>query len=274
MIAMVSSPFTLRFFQRGWPGRPPGAAGSAGGTGPGRRGNAGFTLMEMMLVLGLISIFMAAVVAGFRSLTKRELRDATTRLASVVRYLFDRASTTGKVHRIVFDFREGKYWAEFSEDNFILPAERETEESRRLEEEAIAEEQRLAAEEAERRSSYGSGEEEVYDVERYLPTAWRPKRASWTKLAERSLKLVQLKKTKIAGLYTPRYAEPVSTGMGYLYFFPLGQTEAAVLHLSDEDSVTFYTLLVHPLNGRVRIENGYIAPQVEEEFDDEGNVVE
>ena len=38
--------------------------------------------------------------------------------------------------------------------------------------------------------------------------------------------------------------------------------------------ITFYTLLVHPLNGRVRIENGYITPRVDEAFDDEGNVVE
>ena len=63
---------------------------------------------------------------------------------------------------------------------------------------------------------------------------------------EQALKAVTLKNAKLAGLFTPRYAEPVATGHGYLYFFPLGQTEPAVVHLTDEDGQTFYSLLVAP----------------------------
>ena len=50
------------------------------------------------------------------------------------------------------------------------------------------------------------------------------------------VKPVQLRKMKLAGLFTPRYAKPVTTGLGYLYFFPLGQTEPSIVHVSDEEA--------------------------------------
>jgi hypothetical protein len=90
---------------------------------------------------------------------------------------------------------------------------------------------------------------------------------------ERALKVVTLKNAKLAGLFTPRYREPVSTGHGYLYFFPLGQTEPAIVHLSDEEGTTFYSLLIHPLNGKVKVQAGYVAPRVEQQYDDEGNEI-
>ena len=51
-------------------------------------------------------------------------------------------------------------------------------------------------------------------------------------------------------------------------------TEAAQVHLSDEDGKNFYSLVVHPLTGRVQIFNRYVDPPVEEQFDDEGNRIE
>ena len=78
----------------------------------------------------------------------------------------------------------------------------------------------------------------------------------------------------MVAIHDPRYREPVSTGHGYLYFFPLGQTEPAIVHLSDPDGEVFYSLLVHPLNGRVKVVNSYVEPRVEEQFDDEGKKIE
>jgi hypothetical protein len=225
-----------------------------------------------MLVLGLVALLTGSVVVGFRSYTKSELRGGAAKLAGAIRYLFDRASTTGKVHRLVFDFEEGKYWAEVSDDRFFMPRERETEESRESDAEQIAKEEEEKKEAAERGAS---GEESEYDIDpsRYQPTEWKPKRANFAMFKEQALKVVTLKNAKLAGLFTPRYREPVTTGHGYLYFFPLGQTEPAVVHLSDEDGQTFYSLLVHPLNGKVKVQAGYVAPRVEQQYDDEGNEI-
>ena len=232
-------------------------------------------MLEMMLVLGLVGLLTGSVVIGFRSFAKSELRGSSAKLAGAIRYLFDRASTTGKIHRLVFDFEEGKYWAEVSDDRFFMPRERETDESRLKEAEEIAEEEK-AKQEAEARgeSAEPTEEEMMIDPSRYQPTEWKPKRARFEGFQERALKVVTLKNAKLAGVFTPRYREPVSTGKGYLYFFPLGQTEPAVVHLSDEDGETFYSLLVHPLNGRVKVEAGYVAPRVDQQFDDEGTEIE
>ena len=238
----------------------------------GRGASSGFTLLELMLVLGLVALLTGSVVVGFRSFAKSELRGSSTKLAGAIRYLFDRASTTGKIHRLVFDFQEGKYWAEVSDDRFFIPRERETEESRVKAEEAIAKEEEEKKEaEARGESVGGEADEMMIDPSRYQPTEWKSKRARFEMFQEKALKVVTLKNAKLAGLFTPRYAQPVSTGKGFLYFFPLGQTEPAVVHLSDEDGETFYSLLVHPLNGRVKVQAGYVAPRVEQQFDDEGN---
>ncbi len=233
----------------------------------------GFTLLEMMFVLGLVGLLSASVVTGFRSFAKSELRGSASKLAGAIRYLFDRASTTGKIHRLVFDFEEGKYWAEVSDDRFFMPRERETDESRQRDVEVEAE--RLKAEkEAEERGTSYSDDEALLDPSRYQPTEWKPKRARFEMFAEKALKTVELRNAKLAGLFTPRYAQPIATGKGYLYFFPLGQTEPAIVHVSDAEGESFFSLLVHPLNGRVQVQAGYVAPRVDEQFDDEGNRVD
>jgi hypothetical protein len=44
--------------------------------------------------------------------------------------------------------------------------------------------------------------------------------------------------------------------------------------VSDAEGEAFFSLLVHPLNGRVQVQAGYVAPRVDEQFDDEGNRIE
>jgi general secretion pathway protein H len=238
-----------------------------------RAATAGFTLLELMIVLGLMGLLMSSVLIGFRAFTKAELRNSTSKLAGAVRYLFDRASTTGKIHRLVLDFDNKKYWAEVSDDRFFMPRERETDESRAREVEAIAEEKRLEAEAKERGQADLTEAEMLADPSRYQATEWKPKRARFEKVSEKVVKPVDLRKVKLYGLFTPRYAKPVTAGQGYLYFFPLGQTEPALIHVSDEDGKNIFSLLVSPLSGKVKIESGYVPPRVDEQVDDEGNPV-
>jgi hypothetical protein len=53
----------------------------------------------------------------------------------------------------------------------------------------------------------------------------------------------------------------------------MGMTEAAVIHLSDKKRQSFYTLMVHPLTGRVSVKNSLIEANIESQFDDAGKVV-
>jgi general secretion pathway protein H len=225
----------------------------------------GFTLLELLVVLALLGLVMAMAVRGVRSFANSDLRASSTKMAGAIRYLFDRASTTGRIHRLVIDFEQGRYWAEVSDDRLYMARERETDQSRAAEAEATAKED----EEAKRQEEEG---EAAIDITRYQPQEFRPKRARFEAFKEMAVKAVQIKGgVKIAGLFTPRLAEPMAAGQGYIYFFPMGLTEAAQVYLSDSKQETFYTLVVHPLTGRVTVHNSYIAAPVDVQYDDEGN---
>jgi general secretion pathway protein H len=238
----------------------------------GRSKAGGFTLLELLIVIVLLALVMTVAVRGFRSMAKSDMRTSAVKMAGAMRYLFDRASTTGRMHRLVIDFEEHRYWAEVSDDRYYMPRDRETDLQRETDVEAQAKED----EEAKRKQEEGAGASEThgYDMTRYQPEEFKPKRARFSAFKELAVKPAAVKGAKIYGLFTPRLATPMNTGRGYIYFFPLGMTEAAQVYLSDEEEKTFYSLVVHPLTGRVQIYNRYIDPPVEEQFDDEGNKIE
>jgi general secretion pathway protein H len=232
----------------------------------------GFTLIELLIVIVLLGLVMTVAVRGMRSLAKSDMRTSAVKVAGTIRYLFDRASTTGKIHRLVFDFEEHKFWAEVSDDRFYMPRERETDETRQAEAEAVAEEEEEAKKKEE--AAQSGAQPQGYDLSKYQPEEFKSKRARFSSFKEMAVKPFEIKGAKLYGLFTPRLATPVNSGRGYIYFFPLGMTEAAQVYLSDDEEKTFYSLVVHPLTGRVQIYNKYVDPPVEEQWDDEGNKIE
>jgi general secretion pathway protein H len=229
----------------------------------------GFTLIEVMIAMALVALMTVAGVAGVRSLAKSDLRSTATRMAGAIRYLFDRASTTGRVHRLVLDFDTGKYWAEVTDDVFIVAAGRETEESRKREAEKIAKEEEAQRIADEKDAFFGT-----QIPARYLPKPFIPKRAKFGAFREMAVKPITLRSSVImADIYTPRLTEPLNEGKGYIYFFPMGMAEAAVIHLADKKKETFYTLVVHPLTGRVSVKNSFVAANLTDQFDDAGKAV-
>jgi general secretion pathway protein H len=224
-------------------------------------------LIELMVVMVLIALLVGSATAGIRSIAKSDLRSSASKMAGAIRYLFDRASTTGKVHRLVLDMDKRRYWAEVSDDRFIMAGGRETEESRQKEAIKLAKE----AEDAQKRADEKSGLDAMQA--RYKPEEFRPKRARFGAFREMAIKPVELSGALIADVFTPRLAEPLDVGQGYIYFFPLGMTEAAIVHLTDKKREAFYSLVVHPLTGRVQIKNSYIEPPLQKQYDDDGKEI-
>ena len=244
--------------------------GRVWGPSQGAHHDHGFTLLEVMIVLLIIALVTVASVAGLRSFARTDLRNTAARMAGAIRYLFDRASTTGKVHRLVVDFDNGRYWAEVSDDPFIIPGGRETDESRQKEAERIAKEEEAKRQAEEKEKFFGS----QVIPSKYLPKPFVAKRAKFGTFREFAVKPVTVKASVLlADLYTPRLAKPMAAGQGYIYFFPLGMTEAAIVHLADAKREVFYSLVVHPLTGRVQVKNAWVEPSVGEQIDDSGKVV-
>ena len=233
---------------------------------PRRSSRTGFTLLEILIVLVIVGLISGMGIRGLRSLTKTDLRSNTSRLSGAIRYLFDRASTTGKYHRLVIDVDEGRYWAEVSDDRFYLPREPETEASQKKLAALQAKQNEKDRFDAELSEASGG-----FDMTKLKPQDFRPKQVRFGAFKETTLKPVKMKNTKVMDVYTPRLAALVTKGRAYIYFFPLGQTEPAIIHLSDPAEDTIYSLVVHPITGRVRIYNEYVKPRFQDQVDDVGN---
>src|SRR4051812_21464237 len=239
----------------------------------------GFTLIEVMVVFAIAALLVGASIQGVRSLRKANLREATTQMSGSMRYLFDRASTTGKIHRLVIDLEQGMYWAEVSDDRFYIPREAESqralherEDKEAGEDEEDAKKREQAAREAE--SGKGAAANPSFDLSKLEVSDFRPKRARFASFKDLAIKPVRLKKTKVLSVYTPRVTEPLTAGRAYIYFFPLGQTEPAIVTMSNPEGDTVFSLVVHPITGRVRIYNQEIQPPAgAATYDDEGNRV-
>jgi general secretion pathway protein H len=234
------------------------------------------TLIEVMVVLGLVSLMIAASVRGFRALSRSDVRVTAAKLSGAMKYLFDRASTTGRVHRLVVDLDKGEYYAEVTDNTYYLPREKETEESRALDAERALvekeEEDKRAKAEAQA-DPFGTGAGK-YQMSRYMPKEWKPKRPKWQPFRESAIRPVKIKNAKVASVYTPRMLDPMSTGKAYVYFFPLGFTEAAWLHVADKNGEGSFTLALHPLTGMVKVYDQYVAPPLQRQVDDLGNEVD
>ena len=252
--------------------------------GSARRVSQGFTLIEVMVAMMVVALIATIGVKGFRTVTKGNLREGSAHMAGAIRFLFDRASITGKYHRLVIDLNEGRYWAEVSDDRFYAPNQAESEPERQKREEkedAVEEEERkrqerqqlLYGNSSSSSSSSSASSSSSFDMSKMEVGEFRPRRARFAAFKETALKPVTLKKVLIKSVYTPRMTDPVTAGRVYLYFYPLGQTEPAVITLTDESGESVFSLVVHPITGRVKIYNVEVRPNLGVRYDDDGNQV-
>ncbi len=72
---------------------------------------AGFTLIEISLVLLIIAIVLALAVPRLRSISGAELSAQARRLSNTFRYLRSEAILSGQVYQLRYDLNRQRYWA-------------------------------------------------------------------------------------------------------------------------------------------------------------------
>src|SRR3954465_12785485 len=129
--------------------------------------------------MAIFALMIGLGTRGIRSMAKSDLRSSSAELSGAIRYLFDRASTTGKIHRLVLDLVDEKYWAEVSDDRFYVAREAETLADVRIREEEEAAQDEGTRKKAEEKAKLAerTGASSSFDMSKLEIGDFKPKRA-------------------------------------------------------------------------------------------------
>jgi len=184
-----------------------------------RKDPHGFTLIEIMGVLLIITLILGMAIPGIRSQYRYYIRSSARKLAATMAFLYDSAVLNQRTYRIVYDLDNHKYWIESAAGELLIK-EKEEEEAFQLDKEDEEEE--------------GS-----------KPKFQKPegKLGKETKLQ---------KGVKFKSVILPRYEEPFTSGITYTYILPQGYVEETWIQLTDQEEKV-YTITVNSLTGRTKI---------------------
>jgi len=202
----------------------------------------GFTLVEVMMVVALASVMATSAVVGFSALRRGRLRAGASHVASALRRAYIHSLTTGRTTRLALTVGSNRDWIEDTDDAHVL----DTGDPLRQGGAAPSAE---AAEEAARQLAQ--------NIAQQRPRAPRAafERPQGQRYRERTL----ADDVVIARVFTGQVDEPVEEGNGYVYFWPGGVGERAIVQLRGANGEV-YSVLLHPLTGRSQIVDRAVEP--------------
>ena len=213
---------------------------------------AGVTLVEVLIVVALIAILSGAVVFSGGMLSASRLRGGATLIGSAVRLGIARANTSGHPGRLVLDLDHNRVLLEEASGSVML---REKKAPAGGAQAATDAEQKAKAE-----------TDRILDGPHAPRATFHPVASFSDSPQGRDLG----KGVEIAQVQTEHDENPVTTGRGYVYFWPGGLTERAHIQLKRKDAEEALTVIVSPLTGRTKIEKGLVdmpEPRTDKEED-------
>lgn len=248
-----------------------------------RHSSKGFTLIEIFIVMGLISLMVSAAIIGFGAGRSAEVARAANQLANALRYAYDKSRVTGEHYRVLVNLDKGTFNLQAADERMYLPATDREGRIAKIDPDKVRErdERDKRAEELYNRSiasrifESASSRSESSDAKDDLAHALDPFAPTARKVPRRKPPLFSAfeEENAISGLSKPfslpsgakvvsvRTAddlEAITKGEAGIYFFPRGQTQLAHIQLQDEEGETRYTIKLEPLTGRVTIEDGLV----------------
>ncbi len=201
------------------------------------RAQRGMTLIETTVVMLVIGISMTMAIPAVTNITAANLRASARKVSGSIRYGYDLAARKNATFRMVFDLDKGAYWFESANAKFLMDKEKMEVSDGALDLDSNSRSKRFVT------RSFIENDQ-----------MWKPKAApAFSKFAGPMSKPVLLPDGVVfRSVWVAHQESEVQTGQAYLYCFPSGMTERAVVHLMDEDE-NIYTLWVHALTGRVKV---------------------
>ncbi len=82
-----------------------------------RRESAGFTLIELMVVVFLLGAFFSVAMPRVFKTDDMSLRSASRGLVTTIRYLYSKSIFEKRIYKLSFDIDSGEYWVEALKGN-------------------------------------------------------------------------------------------------------------------------------------------------------------
>lgn len=224
---------------------------------PSRRGGAqqkGFTLVEILVVLGIAAGIMGFAATYIGSTPISQMRRESANIIRIVSYAYYQAAAQGRYYRVSFNLDDQNYLVEQSDSPFYVIKEGDEKEALRRKNEEDS-----------------TGIDSLMEGEESSAPATPPASGSFAESEDELLSVNAVPNgIRLRDVYVMHQKEPASGGKSYLYFFPRGQTEFAVIHFckaevideevpdDEDDSGNYMTLIVNPLNGSVEVRDRYV----------------
>tara|TARA_Y100000590_G_scaffold433207_1_gene550010 strand:- start:2845 stop:3471 length:627 start_codon:yes stop_codon:yes gene_type:complete len=190
----------------------------------------GFTLIELMVVMLMLGLISAFALPSISSFFRVSLNTVTRKFAGQVKDTFNSAVLTGRVHRIVYDLEEKKYWVEVGPKGHLM----ETEHSKEVDESLG-------------KDRYKDDEEEKKTTFELASTITREK----VSLPEG---------VEFKDIISEQSVEPITEGVTFTHIFPNGLTEKTIIHLQDQDQHET-SLVISTVIGKTRVFEYYIKEE-------------
>lgn len=222
----------------------------------------GFTLVEVLVTIALMALLAGTVVIGSGMLSGSRLRGAAGLVITAIRIGITRANSTGRSVRLVFDLEKQRLSLEETTDR-MLRVKDNPRDSKKTEGASAGAD---PAGEIEKQSAeYAEGIVKGPRAPRARFKAFPLGSSETSPGSGRELG----KGIKYRQVQTEHDGKPRTSGRAYLYIWPGGGTERAVIQIErDEESVL--SVLVSPLTGRANIQRGKIELEEPRRDDDFG----
>jgi general secretion pathway protein H len=224
-----------------------------------RRQQVGITLIELLIAIALIALLTGGVASGMGAFGSTRLRTSATMILSGIRVAMTQANTTGYPTRLVFDLDQRTVHLEQANSRMLRKMDDESKEDPSAGAAAATDAEREAA----------TAAKAILEGPHEPPPEFVPTAAFNTKdgtgKGPRSLE----PEIRFKSVQTEHDSEPRSEGRAYLYFWPGGGTEKAVIVLTRPGQPDGSSIVVSALTGRAAIVRGtveYDKPEVGVDF--------
>lgn len=184
----------------------------------------GFTLLEILIVLTIVSIVMAMAMPAISRVTYQRVNSTTRKFVGMTRTIRNDAILLNNIYRLVFDFENKTYWVE-TQRQFKLIGEEEAEYARKK-----------------KNSKKGEAPPSNFS----LAPKYSKEPIKWPG------------GVSIDGVMKDGVGV-INKGLAYIHFFPNGFNEQAIIYINKEGEKTGgYSLWLHSNLGKIDVVRAHL----------------